>query len=78
MADLIMFRCPQTGLDVQTLLHGQGKGAVARSYEAVSCPACTRLHFIDKSTGKALGPDRLGPDRSGPDRPGQDELGHDT
>ena len=70
MADLIMFRCPQTGLEVQTLLHKQGMDAVARSYEAVSCPACTRLHFIDKSTGKALGPDKLGPDKQGQDNSG--------
>ena len=24
-------------------------------YEAVSCPACGRLHFIDKITGRLLG-----------------------
>ena len=51
MAEFIIFRCPQTGMDVQTLLHKQEKND-ARAYEAVTCPACTRLHFIDKSTGK--------------------------
>ena len=57
MTDLIIFRCPQTGMDVQTLLYKQGKDE-ARTYEAITCPACTRLHFIDKSTGKALGQDK--------------------
>src|SRR5260370_608011 len=50
MAALIIFRCPQTGMNVQTLLPTQ-KDEV-RTYEAVTCPSCTRLHFIDTSTGK--------------------------
>jgi hypothetical protein len=59
MADLIIFRCPQTGMDVQTLLHKQGnREEEVRTYEAVTCPACTRLHFINKSTGKTLGQDK--------------------
>ena len=44
-------------MNVQTLLHKQGKDE-ARTYEAITCPACTRLHFIDKSTGKAMGSDK--------------------
>jgi len=27
----------------------------ADSYETVTCPACTRLHLVNKSTGKILG-----------------------
>ena len=27
----------------------------ADSYESVTCPACTRIHLINKSTGKMLG-----------------------
>ena len=57
MAELIIFRCPQTGMDVQTLLDKQEKDE-ALIYESVICPACTRLHFINKSTGKALGQDK--------------------
>jgi hypothetical protein len=53
MAALIIFRCPQTGMLVQTLLHKDE----ARTYKAVTCPACTRLHFIDTSTGKPLASD---------------------
>jgi hypothetical protein len=26
-----------------------------QSFEAVNCPACTQLHFINRSTGKLLG-----------------------
>ena len=56
MTDLIIFRCPQTGMNVQTLLDKQEKDETG-IYDAVICPACTRLHFINKSTGKALGQD---------------------
>jgi hypothetical protein len=24
-------------------------------YEAINCPACTQLHFVNRSTGKLLG-----------------------
>jgi len=27
----------------------------ADSYESVTCPACTRLHLVNKITGKILG-----------------------
>ena len=27
----------------------------ADSYESVACPACTRIHLINKTTGKMLG-----------------------
>ena len=30
------------------------------SYEAVACPACTKLHFIDRKTRKLLGEEKLG------------------
>jgi hypothetical protein len=58
MDDLITYRCPQTGMDVHTLLHKQEKDEKARVYVALTCSACTRLHFIDKSTGKAFGQDK--------------------
>jgi hypothetical protein len=51
---MIVFRCPRTGMRVQTLLSKQGANE-ARSYEIVTCPACTQFHFINKATGKALG-----------------------
>ena len=27
----------------------------ADSYESVRCPACTRIHLVNKTTGKMLG-----------------------
>ena len=45
MADLIIFRCPQTGMDVETLLHKQEHEEARPYYVAVTCPACTRLHL---------------------------------
>ena len=58
MDHLVTLRCPQTGMDVQTFLYKQEHEDARPYYVAVSCPACTGLHFIDKSTGKALGQDK--------------------
>lgn len=57
MADLIVFRCPQTGMNVQTHLEKQ-KIEEGRSFESFPCPACTRLHFIDLASGKPMNRDR--------------------
>jgi hypothetical protein len=57
MADLIVFRCPQTGMNVQTHLEKRQEGA-GRSFEPFTCPACTRLHFIDLTTGQPMSRDR--------------------
>jgi hypothetical protein len=66
----ILFRCPYTGLNVPYLLDDDASrrdenNDVSRQdekseYEAVTCPACTRLHFINKSTGKTLGEKKSG------------------
>jgi hypothetical protein len=58
MDSFIIFHCPQTGTDVQTLLPKQEHEETRSYYVAVICPACARLHFIDKSTGIALGQDK--------------------
>ena len=57
MADLIVFRCPQTGMNVQTHLEKR-QGHEGRSFESFTCPACTRLHFIDLATGQPMSRDR--------------------
>jgi hypothetical protein len=57
MADLIVFRCPHTGMNVQTHLEKQ-KRVEGRSYEAFPCPACTRVHFIDLSSGQPMSRER--------------------
>lgn len=55
MSKLIVFKCPRTGLQVQTpLAHGADDGEGER-FEAVKCLACTQLHFVNRRTGKVLG-----------------------
>nr|QDP26817.1 hypothetical protein FNV92_33750 [Bradyrhizobium cosmicum] len=57
MVDFIVFRCPQTGMNVQTHLEKQHRPE-GRSFESITCPACTRLHFIDLATGQPMNRDR--------------------
>lgn len=55
MSKLIVFKCPRTGLQVQTpLAHGSGDGQ-GEQFEAVKCLACTQIHFVNRRTGKVLG-----------------------
>jgi hypothetical protein len=55
MAAVIVFQCPQTGEDVQTLLNKKQEKGSSRAYETVVCPACKQLHFVDTANGKTLG-----------------------
>lgn len=57
MVDLIVFRCPQTGMNVQTHLEKQQRQE-ALSFASFACPACTRLHFIDLASGQPMTRDR--------------------
>ncbi|WP_167771406.1 hypothetical protein [Bradyrhizobium niftali] len=57
MAELIVFRCPQTGMNVQTHLEKQ-QGPEGRSFKCFACPACTRLHFIDLASGQPMSRER--------------------
>ena len=57
MVDFIVFRCPQTGMNVQTHLEKQQRPE-GRSFESITCPACTRLHFIDLASGQPMNRDR--------------------
>jgi hypothetical protein len=54
MADFV-FTCPATAMKVQHWLHDDD--AVETEYEGIACPACTRMHFINRKTGKLLGQD---------------------
>ena len=56
MGRLILFKCPQTDMNVQHwLAEGIDPDDPRCTYETVVCRACTRLHFIHKETGKLLG-----------------------
>jgi len=51
-----VFRCPRTGMNVQHRFADEPASAdLHRTYETVLCQACSRLHFIDRSSRKLLG-----------------------
>ena len=49
----IIFKCPQTNMNVQHWLVDEP--ASAGEYKSVVCQACNRLHFIHSASGKLLG-----------------------
>jgi hypothetical protein len=55
MANLI-FKCPRTGMNVQHWRADEPEPTDQDGlYETVACKACSRLHFIHRSSGKLLG-----------------------
>jgi hypothetical protein len=55
MANLV-FKCPRTGMNVQHwLAEESAPGDPSCTYETVHCQACSRLHFINRSSRKLLG-----------------------
>jgi hypothetical protein len=50
----LVYRCPATGLNVQGFFADEVPATEADSYESVTCTACTRVHLINRSTGKTL------------------------
>jgi hypothetical protein len=48
-----VFTCPETAMKVQQWLNDDD--ALENEYEGIACPACTRMHFINRKTGKLLG-----------------------
>ena len=53
MAYVIVFRCPQAGMNVQTHIEKQQRRE-GRSFESFARPACARLHFIDLASGQSM------------------------
>lgn len=49
-----IFVCPNTHLNVQHSLNEEDN-TDQNEFTAVSCPACTRLHFLSRKTGQLLG-----------------------
>ena len=48
-----LFTCPTTKLKVQHWLDDDD--APENEFQGVVCPVCTKLHFINRRTGKRLG-----------------------
>jgi len=54
MGEPILYKCPNTGMNVQHRLASVPEGEKDR-HSPVVCLACSRIHFIHNSTGKLLG-----------------------
>jgi len=52
-----LYRCPNTGLNVQGWVADDPTERGKSAYEAVTCLACTRLHLVNPANGKVLGAD---------------------
>lgn len=50
----IIFTCPTTGQLVQHWLDRRDQ-ALPNDHEMVVCPACVKIHFVNRQTGKLLG-----------------------
>jgi hypothetical protein len=55
MARPIVYKCPQTGMNVQHWLSDSPNDAQKKTHETIVCPACSKLHFINNTSGKLLG-----------------------
>jgi hypothetical protein len=51
-----VFTCPATSMNVQHFLEDD-QDVPDNEYEGIACPACTKLHFVNRKTGKLLGHD---------------------
>jgi len=49
-----LFKCPVTGFNVQHKWDDD-PDVSENEYEAIACPACARMHLINRKTGKVLG-----------------------
>lgn len=49
-----IFGCPATGLNVQHQLDND-EDVPENEFEAVICPACTKVHLTNRKTRKLLG-----------------------
>jgi hypothetical protein len=52
----LLFTCPVTSMKVQHWLDDD-QDAPENEYEAITCAACTRVHLLNRKTGKLLGQD---------------------
>jgi phage FluMu protein Com len=54
---IITYRCPSTRQYVQQLVADEAE-ADGDAYVIVDCPACGKLHFVNRTTQKLLGHER--------------------
>jgi hypothetical protein len=53
----LLFRCPATGMNVQTWFADDVPAINGETYESVTCTACRQVHLVNRATGKTLGDD---------------------
>jgi hypothetical protein len=52
-----LYRCPNTGRNVQGWIADDPTEGKAERFEAVTCLICARVHLVNPKTGKVLGAD---------------------
>jgi hypothetical protein len=50
----LIYRCARTGMNVQIQVPDFEPTGYPDSYETVVCPACARIHLVNKKTGRLL------------------------
>ena len=51
----LIYRCPTAGLNVQGWFANEVPANGSVTYEAMVCPACRLVHFVNLTTGKVGG-----------------------
>jgi len=54
MAETVIFRCPNLGVQVQGFF-ADDMSRNGETYESVTCLACRQVHLVNRTTGKVLG-----------------------
>jgi hypothetical protein len=52
-----VYRCPNTGLNVQGWVADDPTEGEGETYYSVTCTICTQMHLVDPKTGRVLGSD---------------------
>ena len=52
-----LFRCPNTGMNVQGWIADDPAEVGDDIYEPVTCAVCVRVHLVNPKTGRVLGTD---------------------
>jgi hypothetical protein len=55
MAAVFLYRCPNTGLNVQGRIESEPTDRETDLYEAVTCTACAGVHLVNPKTGRLFG-----------------------
>jgi hypothetical protein len=51
----LLFTCPVSEMKVQHWVDDDDPSTPGERYQSIVCSACTRLHFINRKTGRVLG-----------------------